>query len=102
LNLDAFRFICAQQNKTNLLCTVANSMRNEFLEQTLRFHWFRFCQSVEIAASFDTMDAVSAAGMCALGRTAAQATLLYLFLVKNANVFEQHVWSEIFCLVLAL
>jgi hypothetical protein len=54
-----------------------------------RSHWF--CECCEIHILFDTVDVVTAVGMCALGRTVAQVTLSDVFVVMSVNV-----WFEIF------
>ncbi len=55
--------------------------------------WFTFDSfvSMNTACLFDTVDVIGAVEMCALGRTAAQVTLFYLFVVMNENVSDQNV-----------
>ncbi len=46
---------------------------------------------VEMHVLFDTLNVVSAVGVCAREWTVAQVTLVNLFVVMNENMFQQYV-----------
>jgi hypothetical protein len=63
--------------------------RTDFQNITLTFHWFELRSKMRIL--FDMVDVVCAVDICALGWTAAQAIMVYLFICHE---WWEYVWTN--------